>query len=170
MEDKRKRGDLGVVGQVEQVVGVFIVSINNELLLQQYDAMAFNAITTSEWGIPRLSFDCTVMSAVSAVQAYIAGLGMEGDVYEAFIVQPNHQPLLGGSIAIVLLSSQSTLISAKSLYRWVSLDRVMFEVLEQPVLYAGWFRSSFESVVLYLKKLLKNRSFRDKVPMHSQNV
>jgi hypothetical protein len=173
MEDEKKRGMQGVgceEGSRDRVVGVFVVSANNELLLQQHDAMPSNPPRAFVWGIPRLSFDGAVSSSLQAVQAYVAQLGMEGEVYEAFIVQPNHQPLLGGSIAIVLVTPQSAMVTSDEAYRWVPLDVLMFDVHEQPALYAGWFRSSFESVVLYLKNLLKNRSFRDKVPMHLQNV
>ncbi len=142
-----------------QVINIYVINSHNELLLhKQQTTVASNRY---QWEIPSINYSINELSLESTIQDYIyQAVGVTCTLYEAFIRPVTQaQKSSDGRIIIAIINQDSSAPSLGSgQYIWIPINRILKDIHDNPSHYTQAVHNSIESVVLYLKDILKNQS------------
>jgi hypothetical protein len=147
-------------------VGILIINDQHELLLHKRTP----SITTRPiWESPYLLQRNTIAEKpYDAASRFLANLGVEGELHEAFTSMPKRPHTatkIVGHLIIALTSAEVTQqLTKQSASKCVAIEHVIADAHEHPEHYAQWFRNSLDGVSLYLKNLLK----QSRLPLQEQ--
>jgi hypothetical protein len=154
----------------KQMVNIFVINNHRELLLHKQQTGA--ASTRYQWEIPSIIYNHSNNSLETTIQEYIyEAVGIKCTLYEAFIstaeqTKESHE----GRIIIAIINHDSPdPKDGSGDYIWIPINRLLKDIHDNPSHYTNVVHNSVESVVLYLKDILKSESSHNRNE-HSESV
>lgn len=154
----------------KQTINIYVINNHRELLLHKQQMSRASA--RYQWEIPSIMYTPNETSLETTIQDHIyLAVGIKCTLYEAFIrPEPHAQESGDGRIIIAIINQDSPAPALGSgEYIWIPINRLLKDIHDNPSHYTQAVHNSVESVVLYLKDILKSQSQQNRNE-HTESV